>query len=107
MNRRFGFAATCGLLLTCMAVSSCTSRAADNRAIEVEGVLLLKENEPHVHWVLEVSDSEHWELRGLNDSSARALQMQRVKVKGLMRPGIRSTSMLPTLVVVEFSPLAK
>lgn len=107
MNRWFIFAAICGLLLTSMAASSCSSRAADDRAVEVQGVLLLKGNEPHVHWVLEVSDNEHWELRGLSDSSARALQTQRVKVKGLLRPDIRSASLLPTLVVVEFGPLTK
>lgn len=107
MKRRFVFVATCGLLLISMAVSSCSSSAADDRAVEVQGILLLKGNEPHVHWVLEVSDTEHWELRGLNDSSARALQAQRVKVKGLIRPDIRSALLLPTLEVVEFGPLAK
>lgn len=107
MNRRFIFVATCGLLLTSMAASSCSSRAANGRAVEVHGVLLLKGNEPYVHWVLEVSDTEHWELRGLSDSSARKLETQRVKVKGLIRPDIRSASLLPTLVVVEFGPLTK
>lgn len=103
MNRRTLSLATCGLILACTAASSCSSRAADPDVKEVEGVLLRKGSEPRAHWVLLVSDTEQWELIGLSDSSARALQTRRIKVRGRMRPGPRSASLLPTLVVLEFS----
>lgn len=105
MNRRFLSLATCGLLLTGIGVSSCHSRAAASGTSEVEGILLLKGNEPHVYWVLAVSDTEQWELAGLNSTSVRSLQTQRVKVKGRVRPDARSASLLPTLLVIEITPL--
>lgn len=98
MNRRFALIATSSLL-TSVAASSCGRHVEDAGFTMVEGVLLLKGSEPHVHWVLVVSETEQWELRGLNKAFAQSLQTRRVRVTGRITPDARSALLLPILVV--------
>lgn len=105
MNWRFLSLTTCSLLLTGMSLSACRGHGTDPGSREIEGVLLLKGSEPHGHWVLAVSDTEQWELLGLNGNSARSLQTQRIQVKARFQADVGSASLLPALMVIEVRPL--
>lgn len=77
---------------------------ANAGTMEIEGRLVLRGNEPFVHPVVVVSDSEQWALLGVRRSDVERHQNQVVRVRGLVvQAATPSTARLPSLRVQDLS----
>lgn len=68
----------------CLALPACAQTPAEQQGqtITIAGKLVLWGNAPHVYPVLIASDGQTWQLEGLSDTDALALQNQRIVVTG-------------------------
>lgn len=91
-------------ILAGLQLAGCQGDVASAGAIEIEGTLVLKGNEPFAQAVVVVSDSEQWALLGVDRSEIESHQDQVVRIRGqVVHEATPSTPGLPSLRVRKLS----
>ncbi|SMC29290.1 hypothetical protein SAMN02745857_03739 [Andreprevotia lacus DSM 23236] len=85
-----------------LALPACAQTPADQQGqtITIAGKLVLWGSAPHVYPVLIASDGQSWQLEGLSDADALALQNQHIVVTG-------AVDALPLDGVLHFLPMLR
>jgi hypothetical protein len=85
--------------MTVLVAAACAAVPRSGETVTLQGVLVLKGNEPFTTTALMVDDSELWELQNVPAGTAKRLQNKRVEVSGLViRPSAIGVQ-LPSLRV--------